>query len=132
MRKIRPRLVIVEDEEQIRTQMLLYFEDYDEFTIAAAGSGEEALRMLEIEPASICIVDIRLPGMDGIAFIQAARTAGLCRHFLVHTGTTDHELHRSLNWLGVDDRDILLKPYEMNRILDRVRSVLLSCDERGL
>ena len=130
MSKIRNRLFIVEDEEQIRTQLMLFFEDYEEFAIASAGSGEDALKMLKVEPADLCVVDIRLPGMDGIDFIQAARSAGLCRHFLVHTGSADHELHTSLNRLGVDDRDILLKPYDLSRILGRVRAVLLSGKER--
>ncbi len=119
-----PRLLIVEDEEQLRNQMLLFLEDYEEFQLFVAESGETALEMLRIEPADVCIVDIRLPGMNGMTFIETARGEGLCKHFLVHTGSVDLVVTETLYRIGLTDRDILLKPGSLEQILSRVRGFL--------
>ncbi|SMP76775.1 Response regulator receiver domain-containing protein [Desulfonatronum zhilinae] len=124
MSRTRPHLCIVEDEERIRAQFLLFLEDYDEFRVTAAESGEKALEMLRRDPADVCIVDIRLPGMNGAAFIRSALKADLCRRCLVHTGTVDRELLDELKSVGVSDRDVFLKPTKMNRILARIRELL--------
>ncbi|WP_045221255.1 response regulator [Desulfonatronum thioautotrophicum] len=124
MTMTRPHLFIVEDEKQIRAQFLLFLEDYDEFRVTAAESGENALEMLRREPADVCIVDLRLPGMNGAAFIRSALRAGLCRRCLVHTGTADRELLDELRSVGVTDRDVFLKPTKMKRILARIREML--------
>lgn len=104
--------------------MLLFLEDYEEFQLFVAESGETALEMLRIEPADVCIVDIRLPGMNGMTFIETARGEGLCKHFLVHTGSVDLVVTETLYRIGLTDRDILLKPGSLEQILSRVRGFL--------
>ncbi|PTN37318.1 response regulator [Desulfonatronum sp. SC1] len=119
-----PKVLILEDEQQLRCQLSTYFEDMEVFHVVEAETGEEALVMLRSEPADLCIVDIRLPGMDGTAFIRASVQEKLCRHFLVHTGSVDAELHATLVELGVADRSIFLKPCDLTRLLGRVRELL--------
>ncbi|WP_031388750.1 response regulator [Desulfonatronum thiodismutans] len=124
MNRTLPRLCIVEDEERIRAQLLLFLDDYDEFRVTAVESGEKALEMLRRDPADVCIVDLRLPGMNGATFIRSALKTGLCRRCLVHTGTADRVLLDELRSVGVSDRDVFLKPTKMNRILARIRDLL--------
>ncbi len=70
-----PRVIIVDDESRMRSLLVQYLEDYEEFRLETADSGEAALELLAAEPADLCIVDIRLPGMDGAAFIKELPTA---------------------------------------------------------
>ncbi len=124
MDKILPRIVVVEDEQPIRNQLLMFLEDYDEFRLAEAESGEIALEMLRREPADVCIVDVRLPGMDGMHFIQAAVHEGLSKFFIVHTGSADDLLSEKLRRLGLADQDIFLKPSDLRLVLARLREIL--------
>lgn len=121
-----PRLLIVDDEERIRRLLLDFLEDHEEFQSRGANSAEEALEELAREPADLCIVDMRLPGMNGEAFILAAGKRGLCRRFLLHTGSVDLALSPALRDLGLTDRDVFFKPSDVERLLRRVREVLAS------
>lgn len=121
-----PRLLIVDDEEQIRRLITEFLEDYEEFAVRGAGSGEEALEILAREPAELCVVDLRLPGMNGEAFILAAGGRGLCPRFLLHTGSVDHALSEAMLAMGVTDQDVFIKPSDLERLVDRIRDILQS------
>jgi DNA-binding response OmpR family regulator len=120
--KKQSKVLLIDDEAQIRSVFVSYFEDYDEFDIITASSAEEALNRLETGPADLCIVDMRLPGMDGKEFISRARAS--CRHFLVHTGSIDEDLFTKLQDMGVASEDYLLKPCDMPHLLARLRKHL--------
>ena len=113
------RVLLVDDEAQIRSNFVAYCEDYDEFVTLVAASAEEGLDILARDGVDLCIVDMRLPGMNGGAFIRAA--AGLCRHFLIHTGSIDTELTAELEALGMNSKDVLIKPCGMSQMLERIR-----------
>ena len=118
-----PSLLIVDDEEQIRRLLLEYLEDIDAVDARGAHSGEEGLEMLAASPADLCIVDMRLPGMNGEAFILAAHARGLCRRFLLHTGSVDFTLSAALRGAGLTERDVLFKPDDLDRLVERVQDM---------
>lgn len=118
------RVLIIDDEERIRTLLLDFFEDYAELAPRASASAEEGLQELEREPADLCIVDMRLPGMNGRDFILAARERGLCPLFLLHTGSMDFSLDEALRFVGLSDRDVFFKPCDMAAMLQRIRNLL--------
>lgn len=113
------KVLLIDDEAQIRSSFVAYCEDYDEFTTLVAASAEEGLEILEREGAELCIVDMRLPGMHGGDFIRNA--SHLCRRFLIHTGSVDTELSAELKALGMSGKDVLLKPCSMARMIERIR-----------
>ena len=119
-----PRLFLVDDEAQIRRLIAEFLEDYGEFDIRGADSGEEALQLLAAAPADLCVVDLRLPGMDGEAFILAALRQGLCPRFLLHTGSVDHSLAQQLLDAGITDQDVFLKPNDLERLVERIQEIL--------
>lgn len=123
-----PRVLIIEDEPMVRDQVFCYLDDFDEFRLATAGTGEEALRQLSEEPADVCIVDLRMPGMNGVDFIRAAKSGNLCRHFIVHTGVVDTTLELEMAALGLTEQDILLKPVDLENLLSRIRA--MACGAR--
>ena len=124
----RPALLIVDDEERIRRLLVEYLDDYGEFQVRVAASAEAGLRVLAREPADLCVVDMRLPAMDGEAFILEAVALGLCRRFILHTGSVDVTLSDALRAAGLTDRDVFLKPSDMQRLLERVRALLDSLE----
>jgi len=64
----RPVLV-VEDDAGVRAYLVAVLE-HQGFRVIAAENGEQALRILEREPAQLCVLDIGLPGMDGYAIAE--------------------------------------------------------------
>jgi len=65
----RKRILLVDDEEGIQ---LLYREEFEEegYEVIAAYSGEEALEKFGLEPPDLVILDINMPGMNGIEVLR--------------------------------------------------------------
>ncbi|QLA21447.1 response regulator [Desulfolutivibrio sulfoxidireducens] len=120
----RPHILILDDEERIRELLAHFLEDFDEFAVSVADSGEQALADLAGWPADVAVVDMRLPGMSGTEFIVAAARDGVCRRFVVHTGSNELVLTEELAGLGLSERDIFYKPAGADRILGRIRELL--------
>ena len=69
---VKPRILVVDDEEPIRKtlRMTLEYEGYD---VLEAASGSEALDQIEHEPPELVFLDIKMPGMDGLEVLEEVR-----------------------------------------------------------
>jgi two-component system OmpR family response regulator len=105
----RTRILVVDDEESIRRGLRAWLEDED-FEVATAESGEKALEILSSDPADGAIVDIRLPGMDGNAFMEQAHRLCPRMRFLIYTGSVNYCPPANLQDLGIDQNDVFQKP----------------------
>ncbi len=118
------RVMIVDDEPLARQRLQRFLEGNDRFEVVAeAGDGLTALQLLETHDADIILLDIRMPGPDGLA--TAARIAELGRNCVVIfcTAYDDHALAA----FRVDAVDYLLKPIrreDLNQALQRAVSRL--------
>ncbi len=83
------RILILDDEVAVRESFADFFEDHL-WDVVQAGSGEEALEILEHETVQAAIVDVRLPGMDGNEFIRTMcqRTDSIA--FVICTGSPEY------------------------------------------
>ena len=71
---VKKRVLLVEDMGMFRALLAARFRGSPRFTVVGeAGSGEEALAMLSETRPDVLIVDLPLPGMDGLALVRAAR-----------------------------------------------------------
>jgi two-component system response regulator ResD len=124
--------MIIDDEEHIRNSLVCFLEDFDEFDLRSAHSAEQALDELRREPADMCVVDIRLPAMNGAEFIRVAREEGLCPLHILHTGSTDFQLYIDISEFGMDSADVFQKPCDSMAMLARIRRLLAgSAGDRG-
>jgi two-component system response regulator ResD len=101
--------MIIDDEEHIRSSLVGFLEDFEEFDLRSAHSAEEALEQLRREPADVCVVDIRLPAMNGAEFIRAS---------------TDFRRYIDIGELGLCEEDVFQKPCDGVAILERIRRVV--------
>lgn len=103
-------LLIIEDEPSIRQNLAAYMED-EGMDIVACSSGEEALAIVESgQQADVCIVNIRLPDMDGNETIRELLRVRPSLRFLIHTGQVDYELPEDLCAAGIEEDDVFVKP----------------------
>lgn len=118
------KVVIIDDEERIRQLLVDYLDDFDEFLLRAFESAEAALEQIAQETVDLCVVDMRLPGMDGQEFILTARRRGLCEHFILHTGSVDFILTEQLLAAGVREDDVFFKPCDIKEMHERICQIL--------
>ena len=111
---MRGRILVVDDEEEIR-RLLTGLLTLAGFNVAAAGSGREALASVEQEPPDLIILDLGLPGMDGLEILRRIRERGGAAKVVVLTGYGTAQRAREAMALGV--RDLLGKPFDLDRLL---------------
>lgn len=103
-------VLIVDDEEMIRENLKAYLED-EGWRVAAFEAVAPALRWLrEGTLCQICIMDMRLPDMDGNTAIRALHQMYPEMEFLIHTGSSSYSLPDDLRALGLDDDRVYQKP----------------------
>ncbi len=77
------------------------------------------------------IVDIRLPGMDGNAFIEHAHQVDGRLNFLIFTGSVGYQLPERLAGMGVRPSQVFMKPLnDMTVMVDSLRGLLASDEEQ--
>lgn len=115
------RILVVDDDVNVATGLraALEYEGYD-VTVAADGLGA-LTAITEVDPA-VVLLDIGLPGLDGLAVTRALRTAGDLVPILVVTArSTSRDL---VNGLDVGADDYLVKPFDLDELLARVRALV--------
>ena len=119
------RILVVDDEEMVRLNLVAFLED-EGFEVTAAVDGEEALKMLEAGSADVGIVDMRLPGIDGNRVILRAHKIRPNMKFLVHTGSTSYTVPSDIRNLGICEEHVFLKPIEDMKVMTRAIYQLLA------
>lgn len=116
------QVMILDDNASLRRNLIALLED-EGFPVVAAGSGEEALQIVRTTNIDVVIVDIRLPGMNGNEFIEAAHTLRPALHFVIHTGAADYVLPDELRHFGITEDSVFLKPLsDIDALFTRLRS----------
>ena len=111
------RILIVDDERLTRTSLADFLQDMDHDT-ATAGDGETAIRLQQERTFDVCIVDIRMPGMDGIETITHLHQVAPRSRFIICTGSPQFALSPALQAIGLSEDDIVRKPVlDMNIFL---------------
>lgn len=115
--------LIADDEPLARERVRRYLSVYPEFEVVAeATSGDEALRMIEENDVDLLFLDIQMPGMDGLAVLEAAKSA----HSPYVIFITAHEQH-AVKAFELEAIDYLLKPYDdvrFGRAIERAKKLL--------
>lgn len=114
------RVLLVEDDERIRQALSLALSD-EGFTIDEAGSGEEALPRLETEPFDVVLVDLTLPGIDGLEVVRTLRSRGDLPIIVVTARTDARDVIAGLE-AGADD--YVTKPLMASVLAARIRALL--------
>jgi DNA-binding NtrC family response regulator len=120
----RQRILIVDDEESIRRSLRAYLED-EGFEVVDVGKAEEGLDALARDAPDAAIVDMRLPGMDGNAFVEKAHDLLPKMSFFIYTGSVGYKPSASLEAIGVDEDHVFKKPLgDIALLVDAMRKSL--------
>lgn len=118
------RVLVVDDDEFVRLNLVVFLED-EGFEVLSASNGEEALEILKHKTVDVAVVDMRLPGMDGNAFILKANDIKPGIRFIIHTGSINYSIPDPLKNMGIKSEQVFLKPVaEMGLISEAIIAVL--------
>lgn len=95
-------LYIVEDHDVVRESYQMLFDVAGYEVIGTASSAEEALEQLREHTPDIALVDVSLPGMDGIDLVRALRETLPDTRFVVVTGHDDPQYRLASQQAGAD------------------------------
>ena len=115
------RVLIVEDEALLATSLKQGLQQAG-YTVDVAGSAEQAERHVEDETFDVALVDIGLPGADGLALIRRLRAAGNALPVLVLTARNG--MDDTVRGLDAGADDYLAKPYRLPEVLARMRALI--------
>ena len=115
-----PQILIVDDEPKIVRLVHDYLEDSG-FVVMSASSGEEALMRVRTERPDLVVLDLGLPGLDGLDVTRAIRRSGDLPIIMLTArgGETDKLIGLEL---GADD--YITKPFSPRELVARIRAVL--------
>lgn len=114
------RILLVEDDEKLSDILCLYFER-NGFQVQAALTGEEAISLLPDTEPDIIILDLMLPGMDGLSICRQIRPVFHGKILFLTASDDDMDQVAALE-MGADD--YVCKPLQPRVLLARIRMLL--------
>ncbi|NCB51172.1 MAG: response regulator transcription factor [Clostridia bacterium] len=114
-------VLIVEDDLQICEILEFYLSQSSGYCVMVAHSAEEALEKIQKGSFEIILLDIMLPGMDGIALCEKLRRHVFCPIIFISCLNDDDTVVRAMN-MGGDD--YIIKPFRAPVLLARIDACL--------
>jgi two-component system, OmpR family, alkaline phosphatase synthesis response regulator PhoP len=117
------RILVVEDEEDIR-ELLRYNLVKEGYVVSGAASGEEALRRARAEKPDLVLLDLMLPGVDGLEVCRALKRDKTTERIPVIMVTAKGEETDVVAGLELGADDYIVKPFSPKVVIARLRAVL--------
>jgi len=115
-----PTILVVDDEPKI-VQLARDYLEHAGFAVLTAGDGTSALQAARVREPDLIVLDLGLPGLDGLEVMRSIRASGSIP--IVVLTARDTELDKLLGLeLGADD--YVTKPFSPRELVARVRAVL--------
>jgi DNA-binding response OmpR family regulator len=117
------RVLIVEDDRDIAELVSRYLERSG-FEVDMLSSGTEALTAIASRPPDLLILDLMLPGVDGLEICRSIRSTTATRTIPVIMLTARAEESERIAGLEIGADDYIAKPFSPNELVARVRALL--------
>lgn len=117
-------IYIADDEENIR-DLIKSFLESDGYTVSAFATGDELAEAFEKKPADLVILDIMMPGTDGLTLCKQLREKSSVPIIILTAKDSEYDYVHGIT-IGSDD--YLTKPFRPTTLLMRVRSLLRRMD----
>ena len=115
------KILIVDDEPNIRTLMHRYLQ-LDSIDSDCAENGLSAQRMLKEELYDACLVDLRMPGMDGLSLIEWIRSEGFRMPIIMVSA--HGEIPDAVSALKEGAQDYIVKPFDPEELVIRLKKLV--------
>jgi CheY-like chemotaxis protein len=120
------RILIVDDDTTIVGLLEQYFEDAG-YRVEFALHGGDALTLIQHDPPDLVLLDIAMPGMDGVQVLRRILALEAAPPVIIVTGHTEGALAEQTRALGAVD--YITKPFDLPRLRRAVNTALASGSE---
>ncbi|MDX1657398.1 MAG: response regulator transcription factor [Nitriliruptorales bacterium] len=115
------RILVVDDEAMVREVVSRYLTDAG-YEVETLSDGDSARRTLASSPPDLVVLDVMLPGQDGLSLLRQLRSRSVDVPVILLTARSD-EVDR-IQGLDIGADDYVVKPFSPRELVARVRSVL--------
>jgi DNA-binding response OmpR family regulator len=115
------KMLVVEDDVSLRQAVARVLRE-EGYTIEEASAGDEGLLYAEQDVFDLVVLDVMLPGMDGLSVVRRLRARGVATPIVLLTARDGVE--DRVRGLDAGADDYVVKPFAMQELLARVRAML--------
>jgi len=112
------RLLLVDDEERFLATTRILLEKSDVKSIQTATNGGDALKILRKEPVDVVVLDVKMPGMDGVEVLRRLKQEHPLVEVIMLTGHASVE--SAVDGLKLGAFDYVMKPIDIPPLLEKV------------
>lgn len=124
---LKQRILLVEDEGTLRKTLKLSLEEQG-YEVVTAADGHDGLQKARTKTFDLLLVDLMLPGLDGLSLVRAVRQDWDVPVLILTARTSDMDKIVGLE-TGADD--YLTKPFSLGELLARIRALLRRAERSG-
>jgi len=118
-------VLIADDEDGLRSTIAAWLND-EGFAVDEAPDGKEAIRKIQVKDFDIALLDIKMPGANGLEVLRYIRKNSGSTEVVMMTGMSDVTMAVEAMKLGA--REYLTKPLDMDQLVPQLRNLLQKRD----
>src|SRR5258705_10229722 len=122
----KPRILVIDDDAGIRESLKMTLE-YDGYEVIGAATGQEGLALVERDAPDLVLLDVKMPGMDGLEVLDRLRAMNETLPVVVVSG--HGTISTAVEATKKGAFDFIEKPFASDRVLVVLRNAL---DQRRL
>jgi len=115
------KVLVVDDEEGLRTILRNELSDHG-FEVMEADGGQSAIGQMSVMRPDLVILDVRMPGMDGLQVLRAIREKDLAGKVIMLTAVGELKVARESVELGAND--FMTKPFQFKNMYACIERVM--------
>ena len=119
----KPKILVIEDESDI-LEVIQYNLEREGHKVIACRNGEQGLSRIRTDNPDLVILDLMLPGMDGVEVCRQVKSDPITRAIPVIMVTAKAEESDIVLGLGIGADDYIAKPFSPKELIARVKVVL--------
>jgi len=119
----KAKVVIIEDEPDI-IEVMSYNLKREGFLVSASRNGDEGLSLVRNQSPALVLLDLMLPGIDGLSICQQLKSDPITRDIPIIIVSAKGEESDVVIGLGLGADDYIAKPFSPRELLARVKAVL--------
>ena len=117
----KAKILLVDDEEALTTSLSKFLRAKG-YQVNAVPSGKQAIQALEDDGYDIVVLDLKMPGMDGITTLKEIKKLGLLTEIMILTG--HGSIDSAFESFNLGAYDFLTKPFALDDLLMRIEGAI--------
>lgn len=128
---LKKKILIVDDEEHI-LELIKFNLEKNGFEVLSSDNGEDCISILESNSVDLLVLDLMLPGMDGIDVCKEIRKIDKLNNLPIIMLTAKGEETDRILGLELGADDYITKPFSVRELVARIKAVLRRTDTKGI